>query len=75
MMFNRRRGVILTGVLTAVAFSTPLVIGAAKVKRFSGPLSSQPLAISADDRILAVVNPDNNTVSLFNLEQNRKFAE
>src|SRR5262245_55960756 len=44
-------------------------------KRYSGPLSSQPLAISANDRILAVANPDNDTVSFFDLKKNRKFAE
>ena len=33
--------------------------------RFTGPTSSQPLALSADDGLLAVVNPDNNSVSIF----------
>lgn len=45
--------------------------------RFSGPLSSQPLAISADDEVLAVANPDNNTVSFFSIKngRDRKFDE
>src|SRR5437016_1223152 len=33
--------------------------------RFTGPTSSQPLAASADDWLLAVANPDNNSVSIF----------
>src|SRR6185436_4042935 len=33
--------------------------------RFTGPTSSQPLALSADDGLLAVANPDNNSVSIF----------
>jgi YVTN family beta-propeller protein len=48
-----------------------------EVKRFTGPTSSQPLALSADDTILAVANPDNNSVSIFNVrrDKNRKLAE
>jgi YVTN family beta-propeller protein len=32
---------------------------------FGGPTSSQPLALSADGELLAVVNPDNDSVTLF----------
>src|SRR5438093_12670118 len=32
---------------------------------FSGSPSSQPLALSADGELLAVANPDNNTVTFF----------
>src|SRR2546422_3371337 len=32
---------------------------------FSGATSSQPLALSADGELLAVANPDNNTVTFF----------
>jgi YVTN family beta-propeller protein len=44
---------------------------------FSGPTSSQPLAIPADDSFLAVVNPDNNSVSFFDirLDRLRRLAE
>ena len=41
----------------AVSAQTPV--------RFTGPTSSQPLAASADDWLLAVANPDNNSVSIF----------
>ena len=37
-----------------------------------GALSSQPLALSADDSLLAVANPDNDTVSL--LQRGRRQA-
>lgn len=44
--------------------------------RFVGPISSQPLALSADGAILAVANPDNNTVSIFDVvgDRNRRLA-
>ena len=32
---------------------------------FSGPTSSQPLALSADGELLVVANPDNNSVTFF----------
>src|SRR5438128_732097 len=44
---------------------------------FNGPTSAQPLALSADGTLLAVANPDNNSVSLFDVsfDRNRKLAE
>src|SRR5689334_5816402 len=39
--------------------------------RFAGPTSSQPLALTADDAFLVVANPDNNSVSFFDLRANR----
>lgn len=53
----------------------PWVARAGSSSRFLGPQSSQPLALSADDEILAVANPDNNTVSFFDIKHGRKFAE
>src|SRR5438270_12730462 len=44
------------------------VVAAQTTTRFTGPTSSQPLAMSADDLLLAVANPDNNTVSIFDLK-------
>ena len=35
------------------------------VVRFAGPTSSQPIALSGNDALLAVANPDNNSVSIF----------
>src|SRR5581483_2680739 len=44
--------------------------------RFDGPTSSQPLALSANGDVLAVANPDNNSVSFFDLraDRNRRVA-
>src|SRR5438270_8629640 len=44
------------------------VVAAQTTTRFTGPTSSQPLALSADDLLLAVANPDNNTISIFDLK-------
>lgn len=41
------------------------------VTRFAGPTSSQPLALTADDAFLVVANADNNSVSFFDLRNNR----
>ena len=45
--------------------------------RYRGPLNSQPIALSADDSLLAVCNPDNNSVSFFDVrgDANRKISE
>ena len=45
--------------------------------RFIGPLSSQPLALTSDDKFLMVANPDNNSVSFFDVrdDRNRRLAE
>ncbi len=45
--------------------------------RFVGPTSSQPIALTADDKFLVSVNPDNDTVSFFDLrfDRNRRMAE
>lgn len=51
--------------------ATALLLGAATLSgqalRFSGPMNSQPLALSADEWVLAAANPDNNTVTLFDI--------
>src|SRR5687767_6220759 len=45
--------------------------------RFDGPTSSQPLALDAAGSMLAVANPDNNTVTFFDVngDRNKKLAE
>jgi uncharacterized protein (TIGR03437 family) len=55
----------------------PQPVRAAGETRFVGPTSSQTLAISADDGVLAVVNPDNNSVSFFDTRPgtNQRIAE
>jgi len=49
----------------------PLLSNAQGPARFAGSISSQPLAISADGGLLASVNPDNNTVTFFDVNNDR----
>jgi YVTN family beta-propeller protein len=65
----------LSACLLLLPFVVPTPASAAT--RFAGPTSSQPLALSADGKFLAVANPDNNTVSLFNVKNdaNNRFAK
>src|SRR5437870_5719466 len=55
----------------------PVIAQTTPVTRFVGATSSQPLALTADDAFMAVVNPDNNSVSFFDLrlDRNRRLAE
>jgi len=51
-------------------------VAADNLLRFTGPTSSQTLALSADDSLLAVANPDNNSVTFFDLKNgNARLAE
>jgi uncharacterized protein (TIGR03437 family) len=45
----------------------PMTVSAQSAARFPGPTSSQPIALSADDWLLAVANPDNDSVSIFDV--------
>ncbi len=78
-MTKTLRGSSLAAGLLATAwlYTQPRNVSAQTPVRFTGPMNSQPLALSADDSLLAVVNPDNNTVSLFDVRagQNVKLAE
>jgi YVTN family beta-propeller protein len=65
----------LCGVAIVLLVLAPWMARAGRPSRFSGPQSSQPLALSADDEILVVANADNNTVSIFDLKHGRKIAE
>src|SRR3954451_13011495 len=71
--------VLLPLVLVAAAVAMDGYLGNAAAQaltRFPGPTSSQPLALSADDSLLLVANPDNNTVTLFDLKNgNARLAE
>ena len=57
--------------------SAPEESGLGQNKRFTGPTSSQPLALTANDAFLVVANPDNNTVTFFFVrnDRNRQIAE
>jgi uncharacterized protein (TIGR03437 family) len=54
----------------------PATVRAAGETRFAGPTSSQTLALNADGSVLASVNPDNNSISLFDTRPgtNQRFA-
>ncbi len=62
---------------SAAFWPAPLASQGSAAARFSGPINSQPIALSADDSLLAVCNPDNNTVSFFDVrgDANRKLGE
>ena len=62
----------LTGPLAKVAGTPPL-----PACRFDGPTASQPLALTARGEFLAVANPDNDSVSFFDVRggANVRIAE
>jgi YVTN family beta-propeller protein len=55
----------------------PIAANGEPVTRFAGSTSSQPLALTADDAFLVVANPDNDSVTFFDVrdDRNRKLAE
>ena len=54
----------------------PRHAAAQSLVRFTGATSSQPLALSGDDSLLIVANPDNDSVTLFDAKNgNAKLAE
>ena len=61
---------------TFVFLTRQIPLSAQAATRFSGPTSSQPLALSANGDFLVVANPDNNSVSFFDLraDRNRRVA-
>lgn len=63
--------------IAALISHHPTEVRAAGETRFAGPTSSQTLALNADGSVLASVNPDSNTVSLFDTRPgtNQRFAE
>ena len=65
------RNLVLPAIVLAVAtlslHKTVVIVSAQSPARFTGPVNSQPLALSADDWLLAVANPDNNSVSIFDV--------
>lgn len=68
------RSALRTVLVIAAGFAATAANGATV---FAGPTSSQPLSLTADNAFLAVANPDNDSVSFFDLrnDRNRKLAE
>src|SRR5689334_24610788 len=58
-------------VITSGVFLLPEATPSAQTARFDGPTSSQPIALTADGATLAVANPDNNTVTIFDVQADR----
>lgn len=63
-------GLIFTGVLGVAYLDTFEFFDAdSEEKRFRGATSSQPLAMDADGEVLLSVNPDNNSVTVFDIRR------
>jgi YVTN family beta-propeller protein len=62
-----RVAAVVTTVSVFVALGVYQASPVAQVVRFAGPTSSQPLALSAAGGLLAVVNPDNDSVTFFDV--------
>jgi len=75
--FTRKRLVLSTMALALATFwfHRGLNRAFAAPARFLGPINSQPLALSADGSLLAVANPDNNSITVFDTTHNAKLAE
>lgn len=67
-----RKALAPLALVAAVAYlqSDPPTVSAQAPARFTGPTSSQPLALNADDSLLAVANPDNDSVTFFDVKNN-----
>jgi YVTN family beta-propeller protein len=75
IFFAAALAALVSLVISIQLFSTPSAAQA--ITRFNGPTSSQPLSLTADDAFLVVANPDNNSVTFFDLrnDRNRRLAE
>ena len=68
---NGLQGIAFAALTLAVTASGMFLLPAApsaQGARFEGPISSQPLALTADGATLAVANPDNNSVTIFDAQ-------
>jgi hypothetical protein len=67
---------VIAGLALALLTRPGVSAGDEPVARFVGPTSSQPLALTADNAFLIVANPDNNSVTFFDLraDRNRRLA-
>ncbi len=79
LLRSKRRGLAFLVCFAAVgvAWLALRPVSAQGPVMFSGPTSSQPLALTANDTFLVVANPDNNSVSFFDVrsDRNRRLAE
>jgi YVTN family beta-propeller protein len=70
-------GALVAGMLAIAPLGVSLKAATPPVTRFVGPTNSQPLALTADGSLLVVANPDNNSVSFFDVlnDRNLKLVE
>lgn len=83
--YHTHRLRLITRALGIAAIALTLVVAALPgrlyayqgAKRFTGATKSGPLALSADNVLLAVANPESNSVSLFDVldDKNQKLIE
>lgn len=66
-------GLILITLPAADSLLRSRPVAAQGATRFAGATKSGPLALNADDTLLAVVNPDVNTVTLFDVGADRNL--
>src|SRR5215472_10254012 len=83
-MSNRRNALQLTLLVVAVTFTVALVVAswrssvrAQSAPILAGPSTSSPIGITPDGKFVWVVNPDKNSVSMINVQNdaNQKVAE
>ena len=79
-MTQTKRRVALSafvGFVAVMGWRSATPLAQSRQTRFAGPTSSQPLALSANDSLLAVANPDNDTVTFFGVAggQPNRLAE
>lgn len=67
-------GVSLIALGIAVFFATSGEALAQGPKSFVGPTHSSPITLNADDTLMAVVNPDANTVTFFDVGGDKNIA-
>ncbi len=60
-------GILLAALGFALVLSTPQQVVAQNVRSFVGATHSSPITLNADDTLMAVVNPDVNTVTFFDV--------
>ncbi|MEO8128950.1 MAG: YncE family protein, partial [Bryobacteraceae bacterium] len=65
MRWNKTLLPVAVIAVSARFYFGPEYVSAQSPVRFAGPTNSQPLALNADDSLLIVANPDNNSVTLF----------
>ncbi len=67
-------GVLLIALGFAVVFSEPRTVVAQGARSFVGATHSSPITLNADDTLMAVVNPDVDTVTFFDVGGDKNIS-